>query len=201
MPGRALAMDALGRTAATALEHAIPIARQKIDRYSTRASRRVNGWSMVANPIGTYGTDYLKRAMIARQGLGANTAEDAIYPSASTMPDGTPFDSAGRYELRFAASEIPPARAFWSLTMYNDRQFFAANPLGRYAIGDRDPLHIDADGSLTICIQRTSPGAERESNWLPTPERGGFSMTLRIYWPEARALDGSWAPPPVTRVG
>jgi hypothetical protein len=84
--------------------------------------------------------------------------------------------------------------------MYNDRQLFAANPIGRYAIGDRDPLQFGPDGTLTLYIQRVSPGTERETNWLPTPQTGGFSMNLRIYWPEARALDGRWAPPPVKRI-
>jgi hypothetical protein len=117
------------------------------------------------------------------------------------MVDGTPFDATAGYKLRFAASELPPARAFWSLTMYNDAQRFAANSIGRYAIGDRDPLQFGPDGSLTLYIQRESPGTERETNWLPTPESGGFTMNLRMYWPEARALDGRWAPPPVKRIG
>ena len=200
-PGGRFVLERLARTSADALEQATTIAREKILAYAQRASRRVNGWSMSGNPIGTYGTDYLKRALIARMGLGANTVEDAIYPSAFAMADGTPFESAGRYELRFASSELPPAHAFWSLTMYNDRQLFAANPIGRYAIGDRDPLQFGPDGTLTLYIQRVSPGTERETNWLPTPQTGGFSMNLRIYWPEARALDGRWAPPPVKRIG
>ena len=199
--GERFAPERLARTSADALEQSTMIGREKILEYAQRASRRANGWSMTANPIGTYGTDYLKRALIARMGLGANTVEDAIYPSAFAMVDGTPFDSAARYELRFAASELPPARAFWSLTMYNDRQLFAANRIGRHAIGDRDPVQFGPDGSLTLYIQRESPGTERESNWLPTPQSGGFSMTLRIYWPEGRALDGRWAPPPVKRIG
>jgi hypothetical protein len=201
VPGGPFVHDRLSRTAVTALDRAIPIARQKIHEYAGRSARRVNGWSMGGNPIGTYGTDYLKRALIARMGLGANTVEDAIYPAALGLADGTPFDSGARYELRFASNELPPARAFWSLAMYNDRQFFAPNPIGRYAIGDRDPLQFGADGSLTLHIQRVSPGTERESNWLPAPPSGAFTMNLRIYWPEARALDGRWAPPPVKRIG
>jgi hypothetical protein len=85
--------------------------------------------------------------------------------------------------------------------MYNDRQLFADNPIGRYAIGDRDPLRFDSDGSLMLYIQRESPGRDKESNWLPTPKQGAFTMTLRLYWPEPAALDGTWAPPLVKRVG
>jgi len=126
--------------------------------------------------------------------------EDAIAPTALTMADGTPFDSDAKYELRFPHTGLPPARAFWSLTMYDDRQVLADNPIGRYAISDRDHLHFDSDGSLMLYIQRESPGRHMESNWLPTPREGAFTLTLRLYWPEPAALDGTWAPPLVKRV-
>jgi hypothetical protein len=84
--------------------------------------------------------------------------------------------------------------------MCNDRQFFAANPINRYAIGDRDPLVFNADGSLDLSIQRESPGGDKEKNWLPAPKAGGFSMTLRLYWPRPAALEGAWTPPPVQRL-
>lgn len=91
-------------------------------------------------------------------------------------------------------------RAFWSLTLYDERQLFTPNPIDRYAIGDRDPLILNPDGSLDLYIQRQSPGAEREANWLSTPEQGKFSMNLRLYWPKAEALNGTWTPPGVKRV-
>ncbi len=84
--------------------------------------------------------------------------------------------------------------------LYNERQIFAANPINRYAIGDRDKLAFNSDGSLDLYIQRESPGKEKESNWLPAPESGAFTMNLRLYWPKAEVLNGSWAPPPVKRV-
>lgn len=147
--------------------------------------------------IGTYGTDYYRRALIAYGGLGANVVEDAIYPGAFADGEGQPFDSRKQYVLHFAKGELPPVRAFWSLTLYNDQQAFADNPLDRYAIGDRDPLSFGKDGSLTLYIQRESPGTDKESNWLPAPKSGGFSMNLRLYWPEPSALDGTWKPPAV----
>jgi len=155
---------------------------------------------LIANPVGTYGTDYLKRALIAFMGLGANTLEDAFYPTARAQADGKPFDSAARYVLHFERQQLPPVRAFWSLTMYNDRQFMAENPIDRYAIGDRDPLKFNPDGSLDLYIQRASPGADRESNWLPAPGSGGFSMNLRLYWPQPVVLDGTWEPPAIKRL-
>ncbi len=120
--------------------------------------------------------------------------DDAIYPTAFVDAKGKPFDSGRKYVLHFTKDEIPPVRAFWSLTMYNDKQAFADNPINRYAIGDRDKLKFDDDGSLTLYIQRESPGKDKESNWLPAPKSGGFSMNLRLYWPKPAALDGTWKP-------
>jgi hypothetical protein len=165
-----------------------------------RIGSLVNGWRMLAEPIGTYGTAYLRRAAIAYTGLGANVMADAIYPMTERDVDGKPFDSGARYVVHFGKEQIPPVRAFWSLTMYDERQLFAANDLNRYAIGDRDQLQFNADGSLDLYIQRASPGSDKESNWLPTPSAGPFSMNLRLYWPGPSALQGIWAPPPVKRV-
>jgi hypothetical protein len=118
----------------------------------------------------------------------------------SAWGNGQPFDSSKRYLLHFDKNQIPPTRAFWSLTMYNERQIFAANPINRYAIGDRDKLAFNSDGSLDLYIQRESPGKEKESNWLPAPASGAFTMNLRLYWPKAEVLNGSWVPPPVKKV-
>jgi hypothetical protein len=199
VPGRPFDAAAMSPVARAALEAAPAAAFAKIKDYFASAAQRVNGWSMISSPVGTYGTDYVKRAMIAYMGLGANVVEDAIYPTAATDSTGAPLDSSKKYVVHFAKEQIPPVRAFWSLTMYNERQFFAANPIHRFAIGDRDALKFAADGSLTLYIQRESPGADRESNWLPAPADGPFSMNLRLYWPKPQALDGAWAPPPVTK--
>lgn len=187
--------------AKAALEAAPAAGQKKIIGYAPRASRLVNDWAMIMNPVGTYGTDYLKRAFVAYFGLGANTVEDAVYPTAMIDAQGKPlFDSGKKYVLHLEKDQIPPVRAFWSLTMYDDRQFFADNPIDRYAIGDRDSLRFNPDGSLDLYIQRESPGEEKESNWLPTPKSGGFSLTMRLYWPKSEVLDGSWIPPKVQAV-
>ena len=105
-----------------------------------------------------------------------------------------------RYVVHFAKGQLPPVRAFWSLTMYDDRQLFTENPIDRYAIGDRDDMKRNSDGSLDIYIQRQAPEGDKQRNWLPAPSAGGFSMNMRLYWPEPEAIDGCWAPPPVKRV-
>jgi hypothetical protein len=184
-----------------AVEDAPDVAQARIRDCTRRGAALVNGWSLFMNPIGTYGTDYLRRAMIAVMGLGANVVEDAIYPTAFGDIDGRPLGSGERYVIHFEPRQLPPVRAFWSLSLYNDRQLFADNVIDRYAIGDRDHLTFNRDGSLDILVQRPSPGDQWLSNWLPAPASGGFSLTLRLYWPKPDALDRRWAPPPIKRVG
>jgi hypothetical protein len=160
-----------------------------------RPETLVNGWLYLTN-LGRYGTDYGLRALVANFGLGANTPEDAIYPAIRVDTDGEPLIGEHAYRMHFGPGQTPPVNAFWSLTMYNERQFFVDNPLGRYAIGDRDELQFDADGSLDLLIQHRAPPTE--SNWLPAPE-GDFNLMLRMYWPKPEALDGTWKPPEVER--
>ena len=102
--------------------------------------------------------------------------------------------------LHFDKSELPPVDAFWSVTMYDAEGFQVANPLDRYAIGDRDALKYNDDGSLDLYIEPENPGREKVSNWLPSPKNGALGVTMRLYAPKAEALDGRWQPPPVRRV-
>ncbi len=199
VPGQDFDLNRLPPESQAALRAAPAAGRALIVAALPRAGSVTNGWRMIANPIGTYGTDYLRRAMIAFAGLGANTVEDALYPLALADAEGKPFDSAAKYVIHFDKEQLPPARAFWSLTMYNERQFFASNSINRFAIGDRDPLKYNADGSLDLVLQRERP-AGTEANWLPTPASGSFSMNLRMYLPGQDALNGTWKPPVVRRV-
>ena len=114
--------------------------------------------------------------------------------------DGQPFNGANKYTLHFTKAEIPPVNAFWSLTMYDDDSYLVANPINRYALGDRSHLASDADGGLTVYIQSDSPGNDKENNWLPAPRDGGFKLALRLYAPKKEVADGTWSPPPVKRV-
>ncbi|MDZ4150854.1 DUF1214 domain-containing protein [Methylicorpusculum sp.] len=149
--------------------------------------------------LGVYGNNYLKRAAISLFGLGANLPEDAIYPVNIGDSDGKPLTGANQYVLHFAKNEIPPVSAFWSVTLYDQEGFPTANALKRNAIGDRDSLKFNPDGSLDIYVQHASPGAEKESNWLPAPA-GDFNLLMRLYGPKSSVVDGSWAPPPVRKV-
>ena len=158
----------------------------------------VNGWQVPAETMGVYGNHYLKRATLAMVGLGSNPAEDAIYPLAFTDGDGSPLHGEHDYRLHFDPWDLPPVGAFWSLTLYDTDGFQVPNRLNRYAFGDRDPLRYDADGSLNLTVQHEDPGQGLTSNWLPSP-RGPFALFLRLYEPNAEALDGSWSPPPVRR--
>jgi hypothetical protein len=159
----------------------------------------VNGWSFAFKGFGNAGTDYNLRALVAFLGLGANIPQDAIYPTSMADAEGQPYNGANHYVMHFAKGQTPPVNAFWSLTMYNDGGYFIANSIDRYAIGNRNPLKYNADGSLDLYFQNTSPGKEKEANWLPAPE-GAFNLCLRLYWPKDEILNGNWTPPPVKKI-
>jgi hypothetical protein len=161
-----------------------------------RLTRIVNGWQMNTDSIGVYGNFYLKRAIVSMLGLGANQPEDAIYPLNVGDADGQPLNGDHDYMLHFEPAELPPVDAFWSVTMYDAEGFHAANAINRFALGDRDALTYNDDGSLDLYLQHEAPGPERESNWLPAP-RGPLGVTMRLYAPRAEALDGRWNPPPI----
>ena len=158
----------------------------------------VNGWQ-INTDLGVYGNDYFTRAVVAQRGLGANQPQDAVYPLNLLDGEGKPVMGENRYVVRFKKGELPPADAFWSLTMYDAEGFPVANPINRYALGDRDALAFNGDGSLDIVVQNEDPGPQQRANWLPGPAHGQITMTLRIYAPRPEALDGRWTPPPVVR--
>jgi hypothetical protein len=162
-------------------------------------ARVVNGWQMNTDTMGVYGDYYLKRAIIAMAGLGANQAVDAIYPLSLVDADGQPYNGANQYVMHFEKDEIPPIAAFWSMTLYDAEGFQVANELNRFAIGDRDALQFNADGSLDLYFQNANPGPDKVSNWLPTPT-GPWNLCLRLYAPRPQALDGTWNPPVVKRL-
>ncbi len=143
------------------------------------------------------------RATAAHMGLYGNSAAEAIYPVFLADADGSPLGASNnRYTVTFAAGQLPPVEAFWSLTMYDGAtQLFINNPIDRYLLNSAmmDQYRLGADGSLTLFIQKDSPGGELASNWLPAPD-GPFYMVMRLYGPEPEALDGTWTPPPVVRV-
>jgi hypothetical protein len=142
---------------------------------------------------------YLERAVAAQYGILGNTAEEAMYLGYADSPDGRPLTGANAYTLTFAKDALPPANAFWSVTMYQlPQQLLVENPLDRYLINSPmlPQLQRDSDGGLTLYVQHDSPGKDRESNWLPAPA-GPFFMILRVYYPKTSVLDGSWVQPPM----
>ena len=119
-----------------------------------------------------------------------------LYFAAGKTPTGDQD-----YVIQFDKADLPPVQAFWSLTMYDKDGFQVANPINRYAIGDRDALKYNADRSLDIYVQARSPGKNKEANWLPSPKDGALGLTMRLYAPNRTVLDGTWKPPVLTRVG
>jgi len=186
------------RLDAAAVKDMPQIAVKKIAAYFKQAGKPMNGW-MFSTKMGIYGTDYLNRALVTAFGLGANRPQDAVYPTSEADADGKPYDGANKYYLHFEKGQMPPVDGFWSLTMYDAEFFFAANPLNRYTLSQRNKFKENADGSVDLYIQHESPGPAKESNWLPAP-KGKFVLMLRLYWPKENdpsIIDGSWKIPPV----
>jgi hypothetical protein len=156
----------------------------------------VNGWQTTGDPIGVYGTAYLRRALMAMVGLGASLPEDMLTLSSTRDHEGALLSGVHRYALHFEPSALPPIDACWSITVYDSEGFLVPNTLNRYAIGQNDDPRFNADGSLDLVLQHDSPGRGRESNWLPVPEEP-FGLTMRLYSPRPAALDGRWHPPAV----
>jgi hypothetical protein len=182
-----------------ALEQAVPAAQKKIREAQSKFGTRANGWLLNVDAMGNYGTWYLKRATVELIGLGANLPDDAIYPMSFVDAHGLPYDGKELYVWHMSKEQIPPVNAFWSLTLYDAEGFQVANELNRFAIGDRDSLRFNDDGSLDIWVQHERPESG-DSNWLPAPT-GAFNLCARLYWPKPQVLDGTWVPPAVQRVG
>jgi hypothetical protein len=195
-PGRPFEPGALDAERQAALRAGMADGQAAID-----AARR--GASSSADHFGTrerLGGDFVKRALGAQAGIYGNSKEEAFYVGYQRSSDGAPLDaSKRRYLLRFPPDRLPPARAFWSITMYDlPDQLLVANPLGRYLVNSPmlPRLRRDEDGGLTVLLQRDSPGEIAESNWLPAPD-GPFFVVLRLYLPGPDVLDGAWTSPPI----
>ncbi len=158
-----------------------------------------NGWIDMLN-LGRYGSDYNTRAFIAYAGLGALTSDDAVYPSAFVDADGHALDAAYKYVIHFPPGQLPPSASnVWSISPYRGN-FYVRNSLNRYGILSSMPVKYNSDGSLDIYVQAQSPGADKESNWLPIPPSGMFNLTTRIYQPKKEMLDGAYLLPPVRKM-
>ncbi|MGL6245592.1 DUF1254 domain-containing protein [Pseudomonas sp.] len=175
--------------------------REQVRAASSQLSVEQQGWFRSPTNVGKFGDDDLTRAAVAWRYIYANDPVEAIYPMALHDKQGQTLDGRNTYRLHFPAGQLPPVNAFWSLTLYDgNTQLLAANPISRYALGDRSPdLHYDADGGLTLILQPNAPTQAQLGNWLPTPD-GPFNLLLRLYLPKPGALDGSYRLPTIARV-
>jgi len=198
-PGKSFDISKLDPVVRKGLE-AAPAQAQQLMKWKVATIARVaNYWSMNTDTMGVYGNYYLKRAIVAQLGLGANLPEDAIYPLNLADETGKPLDGANGYTIHFEKGNTPPVRAFWSVTLYDGDGFQVANVLNRFAVSSWMPFKYNADGSLDLYYQNENPGKDKEANWLPAL-KGPFNLTMRLYSPQADALTGKWNPPPVKKV-
>jgi hypothetical protein len=198
VPGDDLDIASLDQAVKTAMQSAPQDAQALMKWKLATLARVANYWSMNTDTMGVYGNYYLKRAVVAQVGLGANLPEDAIYPLNLADSAGQPLSGAGNYIIHFDKGATPPANAFWSITLYDPDGFQIPNPQDRFALSSWMPFETNADGSLDLYFQNSSPGKDKESNWLPAP-KGPFNLTMRIYAPKSEALTGKWNPPPVVK--
>ncbi|MEF8701102.1 MAG: DUF1254 domain-containing protein [Candidatus Accumulibacter sp. UW20] len=184
----------------------------KVTARADAIGKRINGWD-VGSAFGDrafYKGDWLLRAAAARAGIYGNDAVEAMYPLTKTLANGDVLDgSKHKYTLTFAKDQFPPVNAFWSVTMYDGKtQFLIKNPIDRYLINSPmlPAMKKNTDGSLTLYVQKDSPGKDKESNWLPAPD-GPIYLVMRLYWPKAEPPSilppgaGTWNPPEVKRLG
>jgi len=202
VPGKPFEMNKLDPTVQSALQNIPQTALNNIEANKSSMGTIVNGW-VVSKGLGTYGADYMKRAVVAAFGWPANQQRDAVYPYTDVDSTGQKLTGANKYTLTFAKGATPPVKGFWSITMYMIDQgwWFVPNRLNKFTVSLRDNPKFNADGSLTLYFQNESPGADKEANWLPAP-KGDFIPMMRMYWPNENSpsiIDGSWKPPAVQR--
>jgi len=207
-PGQRFDFESLSLEDKTAVGVGIKDGYERIKAQRDTLGKNVNGWRVSVPGSGAgdraaYQGDWLRRAAVALAGIYANDPVEALYPMALTDSRGAKLDGGRhRYTITFPAGQYPPVNAFWSVTMYDGKtQLLVENPINRYLINSPmlSGMEKGKDGSLTIYVQKESPGRSKEANWLPAPS-GPIYMVMRLYWPKQAALDGHWQPAPITRV-
>jgi hypothetical protein len=200
VPGKDLDFDKLDPANQKALNGAPTTGLKQIKNHTKKLGTISNGWEMLIGTMGVYGIDYLQRSSVTIVGLGANQLDDAIYPLLVTDADGNTISGGNQYVIHFDKDELPPAQAFWSVTLYDKEGFAVPNPLNRANLSSWMPLTYNADGSLDLYVQAESPGKDKEANWLPSPKDKPWNLTMRLYAPKRSALDGTWNPPALKQV-
>ncbi len=203
VPGQPFDMGKLDPAVQAALKALPKTALEKIEASKTKSmGALVDGW-VISKGLGVYGTDYMKRAVVAAFGWPANLEKDAVYPYTEVDGEGQKLTGASKYTLTFPKGQTPPVNGFWSITMYEIDQgwWFVPNPLNKFTVSQRDGLKSNADGSVTLYFQNESPGKDKEANWLPAP-KGPFIPMLRMYWPKENPpsiLNGTWKVPRIVK--
>jgi hypothetical protein len=198
-PGKEFTSDMSPPYTMEAMYRAVPAARLRIAKAERDTGRRIttNNWWLHVHP-GSYGTNYLDRAVAAHSGLPGALAEDLVCLHTSVDHTGDLLKGRNRYVIKFRGDLLPPVNAFWSITPYNSRQHLVENENHRYVIGCRNRLRLNPDGSLSIHIQHDWPGETMDSNWLPAP-KDAFNLAFRMYWPKPDVFTEIWRPPAVMR--
>ena len=157
-------------------------------------------WTTTSNGA-DFGTDYYTRTAAAKSNIFINKSKETKYFYQDLDSNSDRLNGNNNYTVTFPKGQIPPVNGFWSLTLYNSEHFFAPNEINKYSLGTKNQdLKYNKDGSLTLYVQSAKPSKDKESNWLPSPKNGDFSLYLRAYWPKPEISDGKWTPPAVTKV-
>lgn len=199
-PGRPFDFDKLDHPAKQGMRRGVRAARERMAAAAGHSLRGTNGWLQETASIGVYGNSWLRRALVAQAQPGSGLPEDLTVLVLATDSDGALLDGAHQYALHFESSQLPDAGTSWSLAAYDGQGMPVPNPVNRLALGDRDPLRYNADGSLDLNFSHVPPPPEDQANWLPIPAAGAVGMLLRVYSPGPAVQDGLWTPPAVRRV-
>ena len=205
-PGKPFDESKLSAAQKAAMLLGLKAGQDKVEAAARSNGKPHNGWMIarIDNNAAAINGNWMTRAAIAQAGIYGNDYQEALYPMTRADGTGATLDgSAARYTLTFPAGQLPPANAFWSVTMYDSKtQLLVANPIDRYLINSPmlPSMTTNPDGSLTLYIQKDSPGPDKQNNWLPAPA-GPIYLVMRLYWPKDAVLDGSWQPPAVAKAG
>jgi hypothetical protein len=211
-PGKTFNFKELSLEHKAAVLLAMKAGDDKVSAYVADSGKDESGWrvgGLAGGDSASFNGNWLNRAGVAKAGIYANDPAEAMYPNTRKDTEGETLDtSKHNYTLTFPAGQLPPVNAFWSVTMYDGKsQLLIENPINRYLINSPmlPNMKTNEDGSLTIYIQKDSPGADKESNWLPAPN-GPIYLVMRLYWPKIEPPsilppgEGTWKPPAVEKV-
>jgi hypothetical protein len=184
--------QALVRTAVTAEQELVT----PLFEFHNNGRPVGNGWTSPSNGA-NWGFDYLSRAATAKSNMYDNAPQETRYIYTDFDSSGKRLSGDNAYKVTFPRGQTPPVSGFWSLTLYNEQHLFSPNSLNRFSLGTKSKsMKLGTDGSLTVYVQNSSPGADKETNWLPAPQEK-FSLYIRAYWPKPELTEGKWTPPQV----